>query len=525
MVSLFAVCSLAAFILQKTAGVNPLKIVVMMGTFSLAMAFAGNDLVNFIGIPITGFLAYQNWQGSGVAADSHYQTYLASNDVIVPNYMLLAAGIIMSLTLWFSSKARKVTETEVNLGSQNEGEERFQPNRVSRSIVKSSLLLGNLLSVIFPKALRDYYELSFQKSKLRQATVVLDRPAFDLVRASVNLVLASALIALATSMKLPLSTTYVSFMVAMGSSLADRAWGRESAVYRVAGVMSVIGGWFITAVIAFAVSGLFVFILYKTELAGVIILLAVVSVYMVLSHRQFNRREKKIKADMARLYVQTESDLEIYYSNKKVIVEQLQLLMQAYSRVLEGVKSYDGDALEAEFKKLKDIEEYGFRLRAQSIRFIKGLETTRPEPSQLLLYSTDFLQDMTYSATAMGEECLHYIQNLQRKPGAHFIRVTEELRHKMNAFFLLAIHALQHDSFEQMESIRIARDDVREYINAQLDQQVKVIQYEKPGTKQAILETNILLQSRDILAVMLRIFKMYRRYNKRKPVFRATEEG
>lgn len=223
-----------------------------MGTFSLAMAFAGNDLVNFIGVPITGFLAFQNWRTSGVAPDQYYQDYLASSDIVVPNYMLLAAGIIMSLTLWLNAKAKKVTETEVNLGSQDdEGEERFQPTAVSRSIVKSSLLLGNLFSVIMPQVVRDYYNLSFQKSKIRQATVVHDKPAFDLVRASVNLVVASMLIAFATSMKLPLSTTYVSFMVAMGSSLADKAWGRETAVYRVAGVLSVIGGWFITAAIAF----------------------------------------------------------------------------------------------------------------------------------------------------------------------------------------------------------------------------------------------------------------------------------
>ena len=520
---LFLMATVGAFLLQKAAGVNPLKIVVLTGTFSLAMAFAGNDLVNFIGIPITGFLAYEAWQGSGVPADAQYQTYLAGNDVVVPNYMLLIAGVIMSLTLWFSSKARKVTETEVNLGSQHEGEERFQPTGVSRSIVKSFMLLGSLLSVIFPRAVKLYYERSFYKSKLRQATVVLDRPAFDLVRASVNLVLASALIAVATSLKLPLSTTYVSFMVAMGSSLADRAWGRDSAVYRVAGVLSVIGGWFITALIAFLVSGLFVFVLYKLGLAGVIILLGIVGTYMVLSHIHFNRKEKKSKANLARLYVQTESDIQIYNSNKTVIVEHLAFLIEAYANVLKGLTTYDANGLNREFARLKEQEEYGFRLRAQSIRFIKELQTTRSEPSQLLLYSTDFLQDITYSATTMGEECLHYVQNLQRKPGESFIRVADELRHKMHTFFSQAIYALQQDDFQQMENIRIARDDVREFINAHLDRQVKAIQQEKPGTKQAILETNILLQSRDILAVMLRIFKMYRRYNKKKPVNVQTE--
>ncbi len=305
---LFAGGTIIILLLQKLAGINPLKIVVLMGTFSLAMAFAGNDLVNFIGIPITGFLAFENWQSTGVPANEFYQTYLASSDVVVPNFMLLIAGIIMALTLWFSSKARKVTETEVNLGSQNEGEERFQPNAISRRIVKSSMLIGNIFSVIVPKSVREYYDLSFAKSKLKKATVIHDKPAFDMVRASINLVLASAIIALATSMKLPLSTTYVSFMVAMGTSLADKAWGRESAVYRVAGVLSVIGGWFITALIAFAVAGLFAFILIKTKLVGVIVLLLLVSIYMVFSHLLFARKEKKNKSDAAKFNMLPETD-------------------------------------------------------------------------------------------------------------------------------------------------------------------------------------------------------------------------
>lgn len=513
---LFAGGTLIILALQKLARINPLKIVVLMGTFSLAMAFAGNDLVNFIGIPITGFLAFKNWQSSGIPADEQYQSYLASSEVIVPNYMLLMAGIIMALTLWFSSKARKVTETEVNLGSQNEGEERFQPNAISRRIVKSSMLLGNIFSVIVPKSVRSYYDLSFAKSKIRQATVVHDKPAFDMVRASINLVLASAIIALATSMKLPLSTTYVSFMVAMGTSLADKAWGRESAVYRVAGVLSVIGGWFITAIIAFAVSGLFVFILIKGEFIAVVILLLLVSMYMVFSHMLFARKEKKNKTDAAKFNMLPETDQDIYTSNKKVMLENMEALLQSYTNVLNGLKEYDAAVLDKEYKNLKEMEAYGFRMRAQSIRFIKNLETTGPEPSQLLLYSTDFLQDITYSATAMSEECLHYIQNLHREPGKDFLRVTEELKHKMNAFFTLAIGALRNDNFEKMEDIRIARDDVREFINQQLDRQVKLIQQEKPGTKQAILETNILLQSRDILAVLLRILKMYRKYVKKK---------
>src|SRR5690606_19454886 len=236
------------FWLQRQFRINPIKIVVIAGTFSLAMAFAGNDLVNFIGVPIAGLMAYRNWTESGVAADALYQDHLATSDVIVPTYMLGIAGLVMALTIWLSAKAKKVTETEISLGKQDDdgSDDRFKPNNISRRVVKTAMLLGNVFDTVIPRNVKRRYNLSFERDKLHKATQVdEDAPAFDLIRAATNLVLASILIAWATSQRLPLSTTYVTFMVAMGTSLADKAWGRESAVYRVTGVLSVIGGWFI----------------------------------------------------------------------------------------------------------------------------------------------------------------------------------------------------------------------------------------------------------------------------------------
>ncbi len=512
---IFLVAGIAiSLVLQKLMKINPLKVIVFMGTFSLAMAFAGNDLVNFIGVPITGFLAFQNWRTSGIPADEHYQQYLAGSEVAVPNYMLLIAGLIMALTLWLSAKAKKVTETEVNLGSQGEiQEERFQPNAVSRSVVKSSLILGNFFSLVLPRSVRAYYNLNFAKSKIRQATVVNDGPAFDLVRASVNLVLASALIAMATSMKLPLSTTYVSFMVAMGTSLADKAWGRETAVYRVAGVLSVIGGWFITAFIAFGAAGLFVFILIKGEVTGTAILMTLVGGYIIFSHIHFSRKEKKNKTASSRLRLLPQSDRVIYDENKKRVIENLSVLIRIYNSLLAGIKNYEEPMLESSYKELMDMEADGFKQRAQTIRSIKSLETNDPKPAQILLYSTDLLQDITSSVVVLGEECLHYVKNLHEQPGRDFIRLTEELQAKMKTFFQIAMTALVRDDFKNIENIRIARDDVREYINGQLDNYIKTMQDKKPGTKRAILQSNLLLQSRDMLAVTLRIIKMYRKYH------------
>jgi phosphate/sulfate permease len=509
---LFAASFLISGLLQRFAGVNPLKVVVLMGTFSLAMAFAGNDLVNFIGVPITGFLAYQNWKNSGVPADEHYQQYLAANEVVVPNYMLLAAGIVMALTLWFNAKARKVTETSVNLGSQNEEEERFKATNISRNIVRTTIRISNMFSFLIPRAIANKYTISFEKSKLKQATVIYDKPAFDLVRASANLVIASILIAWATSMKLPLSTTYVSFMVAMGTSLADRAWGRETAVYRVAGVLSVIGGWLITAVIAFGVSGLFAFFLFKTKVIGTIILLAVAAIYIVFSQVKFARTEKKKKENSPKILPLNESDAGIIDANKKIVAEKLTAISRFYVNTIDALKDSDRHKLDKTYKQLKEAEEYGFKLRAQSIRYIKGLTTQESKPAEVLLYSTDLVHDITHSAVSMTEECMHYIKNLHKEPDAEFIEITQEMKNKMQAFMNIVIDTILQNKMADIEAIKSTRNDLRNYLNQLLDDQVNHIRINKPGVKQAILQTSILLQSRDILAVTLRILNMYKKY-------------
>lgn len=257
MVVTFIGFSLLTFILQRLWKINPLRIVVLTGTFSLAMAFAGNDLVNFIGVPITGFESYKHWIASGVEASAFGMSALAEK-VQTPWYMLYPAGIIMVLTLWFSSKARKVTDTELKLGSQEAVQERFKPNRLSHGIVNAARRLGNFAKTSFSRKTNVYINWRFRLLTVDEK----NKPAFDLVRASVNLMVASVLIAFASSLQLPLSTTYVSFMVAMGSSLADRAWGSGSAPHRVAGVLNVIGGWFLTAAGAFTGAGLMALLIY-----------------------------------------------------------------------------------------------------------------------------------------------------------------------------------------------------------------------------------------------------------------------
>ncbi|MGB5379103.1 anion permease, partial [Muriicola sp.] len=241
---------------------NIYKLIIILGTFALAMAFAGNDLVNFIGVPIAAFQSFQDWQGTGIAANEYTMEGLNAA-VQTPTLLLLLSGIVMIITLWFSTKARNVVKTSVDLSRQDEGEERFQPNFLSRLVVKYSIKTYENINGIIPTFVKKKIDQQYEKdTSYLPKSKVKELPAFDLVRAAVNLMVASVLISLATSMKLPLSTTYVTFMVAMGTSLADKAWGSESAVYRVAGVFNVIGGWFLTAITAFIAAAFVAYILY-----------------------------------------------------------------------------------------------------------------------------------------------------------------------------------------------------------------------------------------------------------------------
>lgn len=266
--------------------VNVLKVIVLMGTFSLAMAFAGNDLVNFIGVPLSGFAAYQDYIANGSGDAQGFLMDSLNGPANTPIYFLIGAGVIMVVSLATSKKARNVTKTEIGLGSQQGGDEMFGSSRISRRLVRWALSVISWISRVTPIRMRRWFNSRFNVDE----TIMEQGASFDLIRGSVNLVLAGALIAFGTSLKLPLSTTFVTFMVAMGTSLADRAWGRESAVFRITGVISVIGGWFLTAGAAFIGAGIIVAAMHYGG-HWVMISLAVLTIFLIIhSNRRFNKK-------------------------------------------------------------------------------------------------------------------------------------------------------------------------------------------------------------------------------------------
>jgi phosphate/sulfate permease len=287
----FVFCSFFLQLLMMFTRAHVLKVIVLVGTFALAMAFAANDLVNFIGVPLAGLHAYLEADGSGNLTGQTMEAL--SGKVQSDTLYLLIAGVIMMVTLWVSRKARSVTQTSLNLGRQDEGYERYEASILSQKIVRMVGHSIDAVNRVVPGALRRKVASRFERSEFRPApnedgTV----PSFDLVRASVNLMVAAALISFATSLKLPLSTTYVTFMVAMGTSLSDQAWGRESAVYRVTGVLTVIGGWFFTAFMAFTVSSIFAVVIFYGKTPAVIGI-AVLAVLLFIRNRRLHKSREK----------------------------------------------------------------------------------------------------------------------------------------------------------------------------------------------------------------------------------------
>lgn len=289
--AILSICFVAMSVIMTVLAfvrVNILKVVVLMGTFALAMAFAGNDLVNFVGVPLTGLDAYREYIANGQASGvDGFMMVSLQESAHTPAYFLFAAGVVMVLSLIFSKKAQNVVKTSVDLSRQDEGDEMFGSSGVARTLVRSTSKMGVIMAEIIPVPLARWVDKRFNTS----ATELPEGAAFDMVRASVNLVLAGLLVALGTSFKLPLSTTYVTFMVAMGASLADRAWSRESAVFRITGVLSVIGGWFITAGVAFIICYLVTNAMYFGSYAVMGIAIVVAIVMLVRSNMKYKKKD------------------------------------------------------------------------------------------------------------------------------------------------------------------------------------------------------------------------------------------
>ncbi len=405
----FAVCTVVMQILHLLK-VNVLKIVVLMGTFSLAMAFAGNDLVNFIGVTLSGFESFQTFEKAGGDVSLHMDSLAKSTQTSV--WFLIAAGAVMVYALFTSKKARKVLQTSIDLSSQqNEEGEMFGTSSIARGMVRSVSKMVNAVSAKTPRGVKNWINKRFAPLEEREDV------AFDLVRASVNLVLGGLLIALGTSLKLPLSTTYVTFMVGMGSSLADRAWGRESAVYRVTGVVSVVGGWFITAGAAFLIAALVATVLNFGGVVAMYIMIALVIYLLIRSHINYNKKKDKEAADETMIKVLKSEDKEEIWENLRVhtadtLTHTLSFSAETYRVMFE---SFSKDALRPLKSSLIKIVEEKALMKKQRRAETRGLQRIDQqlafERSTWYHLCTNSCQQMLNTLTRIGEPMKEHADN------------------------------------------------------------------------------------------------------------------
>ncbi|MDF1581037.1 MAG: inorganic phosphate transporter [Desulfuromonadales bacterium] len=367
---IFVVSALLLQVLQLLK-FDILKPVVLIGTFALAMAFAANDLVNFIGVPLAGVHAY-----TAAMASSDPLTVTMSSlgaKVKTETLYLLFAGLLMVVTLWFSRKARTVTETEISLSQQEEGHERFESIFLSRAIVRLVLHVFESVKLVVPAGLRRVISRRLDPSVVRPTFKDGNRPSFDLLRASVNLMVASAVVSYATANKLPLSTTYVTFMVAMGSSFADQAWGRESAVYRVTGVLTVIGGWFMTAVIAFSCAGLFAAVIFYGQGVGVLVLIVVAAALIWnarLKHAQMTAQAKQHQVFNLKSVKDARESVATTFEHMSVL---LGYIRTSLDNTLDALFRQEFDRLGVERKKLMQTQKWSNVISANVFKAMRLL--------------------------------------------------------------------------------------------------------------------------------------------------------
>lgn len=498
------VLSVVMFVLQLFK-VNSLKIIVLFGTFALAMAFAGNDLVNFIGVPIAGWQSFNLWVESGVDPNELLMTAM-SGKVATPYFLLALAGIIMTLTLWFSKKARSVTETEINLGAQSEIDERFKPNFFARAIVNGTSFANNIVKKIMPKTISDKIEKKFTMPVIE---ISEGAAHFDMVRASVNLVMASVLIAIATEMKLPLSTTYVSFMVAMGASLADRAWGRESAVYRVAGVLNVIGGWFLTAILASSAAAIFATIMY---FGGITAIIALVGLVIFSIYKTSRLHKKSLKKKMA-------SEAKIAFDHKDVN-ETLQFLSEnVYSsidqikRTLEythlGVIGENKSVLQKANDNLDQLnEDYGM-VKNGLFKIIKKNKSTDTISSHLYVLTYDLMQDILQSLTLIVDSSTQHVQNNHKPFSPEQCDQINEIKQSLVDYLEHLKEVINTKNFNDISELLIRKTNFLKLIESSTSDQIKGIMEKQYGFKNSSLYFTLLLEMKDLAAIAFRFVKLY----------------
>lgn len=488
------ICSLILFFLQRLK-INILRITILSGTFALALAFAGNDLVNFIGVPVASFDAYQIAEQAGTTE----LTMEGLNENVPANFLvLLLAGVVMIITLWTSKKSMNVSQTELSLSSAQEGDEGSQYNSslFSRTLVRMALNVNSVLETVTPARLREKVNRRFEYEDIEHSGA-----PYDMIRATVNLTTAAMLISLATSLKLPLSTTYVCFMVAMGSSLADKAWGRESAVYRITGVMTVVMGWFVTALGGFLIALVVGLVLIYGGTVAVVVMTLLCG--WMLYHSNFKKSPKDEAKEQKK---SLETSDEILLSLSEEVCRTMESTTRIYDRTMLAVFKENRKVLREMNQQADELYRQSSHRKYTQMSTLRKLQDTDIDTAQYYVQVVDYLNEMTKALLHVTRPAYEHIDNnhegLSREQTEDLMHINDEVE----SIYRQIEGMLRNGDFSDIDRVLTMRDNLFESIASTMKSELERINNSRSNTKSSMLyltilsETkNMILQSRNLL--------------------------
>ena len=487
--------------------INIFKFTVLMGTFGLAMAFAGNDLVNFIGVPLAGLSSYQDYMANanGAAPDAFMMTSLMESAKTAPVFLLIA-GAIMIVAMATSKKAQNVIKTSVDLSRQDEGDEMFGSSSAARVIVRNCQNADSWLNRFLPQSLKNWINSRFNKNDVE----LEESAAFDVVRAAVNLVLASMLITIGTNLKLPLSTTYVTFMVAMGSSLADRAWSRESAVFRVTGVLSVIGGWFITAGVAFFACAV---VCLAMHFGGIVVqsaFIALVIFMLIRSNIQYNKKQKEVSRGSTFQLMMRSRDPEIVWELLRRQVSRTQsyvchFALVEFNLIMDGLANENTRDLRHANKELKKEQDMLKKFRRQEMLGLKRSPMeVAIERNTWFHVGANSNQQFIYSLRRMLDPIKEHVDNNFNPLPEEYVKEFAPIRQKINDLMKMTAEQIETDRYENYREILAEADACKDELSVVRKKHIDRIQHTKGNTLMQIslVYLNVLQESQEFLSVM-----------------------
>ncbi|CCY02843.1 phosphate sodium symporter [Prevotella sp. CAG:924] len=489
--------------------VNIFRFVVLMGTFALAMAFAGNDLVNFIGVPLAGLDSYQNYMANahGTAPSGYLMSSLMESATTPPIYLLLA-GVVMIISMATSKKAQNVIKTSVDLARQDEGDEMFGSSRAARAIARFTQQLNESVGRWMPKSISKWIDSRFNKQDVILAD---DKAAFDVVRAAVNLVIASMLITVGTNYKLPLSTTYVTFMVAMGSSLADRAWSRESAVFRITGVLSVIGGWFITAGVAFVTCGVITLIMFYGGIVAKVIFMAIVIFSLIKSNQRYKKKlqeENHVQSAFQLMMRTRDQDIVWELLRKQVSRTQsfvARFVLNEYNKILDAFAEESTRDLRHSRNEMKKEQTMLKKFRRQEMLALKRIPASVAlEVNTWFHLGANADQQYLYCLSRMIDPIKEHVDNNFNPLPQQYYNEYQPIRMRINALMLDAQKQIETGRYDKYRETLAEADAVKDELSALRKHHIDRLQTSE-GTEQlkvSLVYLNVLQESQEFLSIM-----------------------